>query len=160
MSYDHPPEHPGWQISRVGQGILIQDGNLLLAGNRWYTGKPLVWTLPGGRAEDGEGVAKALVREFQEETGLVVEPGALAYVAEARSSVRRQIFITCTFLVTQVSGHLTHDGDASVEELRFISVSELPIYLPSPSLGDPLRWYFQHTTAGARYWFFPEYATQ
>jgi ADP-ribose pyrophosphatase YjhB (NUDIX family) len=160
MSYDHSPEHFGWQISRVGQGILIRDGKVLLAGNRWYTGKPLVWTLPGGRAEDGEGVAEALVREFREETGLIVEPGALAYVAEARSSVRKQIFIACTFLVTHLSGDLTHEGDDSVEELRFIPASDLPIYLPSRSLGEPLRWYLQYPTATARYWFFPEYTAE
>ena len=84
MSYDNPLEQPGWAIYKVGQGILIEDGRVLLGGNRWYSNKPLVWTLPGGRAEEGEGVAEAAVREFWEETGLRVEVVDLAFVAEAR----------------------------------------------------------------------------
>ena len=46
-------------------------------------------------AEDGEGTAVALVREFKEETGLDVEVLDLAYVAESRSVVRRQLFMVC-----------------------------------------------------------------
>ncbi|HKP53814.1 MAG TPA: NUDIX hydrolase [Chloroflexia bacterium] len=160
MAYDNLPQHADWKINRVGQGILVDGDRVLLSGNRWFAGKPLVWTLPGGRAEEDEGVAEALVREFREETGLVVQVGALAYVAEARSTVRKQIFLTCAFLVTLLSGNLTCEGDESVEELRFVPLSDLPIYLPSPSLGDPLRWYFQHQAEQARYWFFPEYTAE
>src|SRR5690349_6766308 len=85
MTYDSQPQSPGWSVNRVGQGILVEEGRVLLSGNRWYSGKPLVWTLPGGRAEEGEGISEALVREFHEETGLQVEVGDLAYVAESRS---------------------------------------------------------------------------
>lgn len=157
MSHDSLPEHPGWQIIRVGHGILVEEGGVLLCGNRWYSEKPLVWTLPGGRAEYGEGIEEALVREFREETGLDVQVGALAYVAEARSVARKQIFLTCAFAVKRLSGDLSHAGDASVEDLCFVPLADLPHYLPSPSLGDPLHWHFAHAGEGARYWFFPEY---
>jgi ADP-ribose pyrophosphatase YjhB (NUDIX family) len=160
MSYDNPPEHIGWQLTRVGQGILVDGDSVLLSGNRWFSGKPLVWTLPGGRAEEGEGIEQALVREFKEETGLDVQPSPLAYVVEARSTVRKQIFLTCAFLVTSLSGELSHEGDDTVEELRFVHLSDLPLYLPSPSIGDPLRWYFSHPSDAARYWFFPEYTAE
>lgn len=160
MSYDNPPEHPGWQLSRVGQGILLDGERVLLSGNRWFTGKPLVWTLPGGRAEEGEGIEQALVREFKEETGLDVQPGPLAYVAEARSVVRKQIFLTCAFVVTRLSGDLSYEGDDAVEELRYVPLADLSVYLPSPSLGEPLRWYLSHPTEPARYWFFPEYTAE
>jgi 8-oxo-dGTP pyrophosphatase MutT (NUDIX family) len=37
---------------------------------------------PGGKLEDGETLAEALVREMKEETGLDVEPGRLLYVCD------------------------------------------------------------------------------
>jgi ADP-ribose pyrophosphatase YjhB (NUDIX family) len=40
------------------------------------------WSLPGGKLEDGETLAEALVREMKEETGLDVEPGRLLYVCD------------------------------------------------------------------------------
>ena len=157
MTYDHTTEQEGWAIFRVGQGVLIEDGKVLLSGNRWYTGKPLMWTLPGGRTDEGEGVAEAAVREFREETGLDVEVLDLAFVAEARSTARKRLFLTCAFTVRWISGQLTCEGDEAVEEVGFVPFAELDAYLPNPSIGDPLRWYLAHRGESARYWFFPEY---
>lgn len=161
MTYDNVFPQESWSHFRVGQGILVdEDGRVLLSGNRWYSGKPLVWTLPGGRAEDGEGVGEATVREFLEETGLRVEVGDLAFVVEARSGVSRRLFLTCAFRVRLLSGTLTTGVDTAVEELRFVPIEELPLYLPSPSIGQPLRHYFDHPGEPARYWFFPEYSAE
>lgn len=157
MTYDNVSPQPGWVQYRVGQGILIEDGRVLLSGNRWYSDKPLVWTLPGGRAEEGEGVGETTVREFLEETGLQVEISALAYVAEARSTTTRRLFLTCAFTVARVSGVPTAGSDPAVEELRFVACDELPLYMPVPSIGDPLRRHLQHPHEPPRYWFFPQY---
>jgi len=165
MSYDNPPEQPGWAVFRVGQGILIEDGTVLLAGNRWYSDKPLVWTLPGGRAEDGEGVAEATVRELKEETGLDVEVLDLAFVAEARSIERRRLFLTCAFVVglrpgvggreyERQRGAVGPAVGEAVEDLRFVPFGELGAYLSGPSLSEPLRWYIEHPGEGVRYWLF------
>jgi ADP-ribose pyrophosphatase YjhB (NUDIX family) len=61
-------------------GIVIEDGRLLLLNQDTDTGRS--WSLPGGKLEDSETLAEALVREMKEETGLDVEPGRLLYVCD------------------------------------------------------------------------------
>jgi ADP-ribose pyrophosphatase YjhB (NUDIX family) len=59
-------------------GAIITDGagRLLLIKRGHDPGKGL-WSIPGGRIEDGESDADALVREVREETGLIVTAGPL-----------------------------------------------------------------------------------
>ncbi len=57
--------------------VCVHDGRLLLAQLSHRTGSPGAWTLPGGGIDHGEEPRAAVVREVQEETGLVVELGAL-----------------------------------------------------------------------------------
>jgi ADP-ribose pyrophosphatase YjhB (NUDIX family) len=157
MTYDSSSTQAEWTVYRVGQGILLDGDSVLLSGNRWFSDKPLVWTLPGGRADEGEGTSEALVREFKEETGLDIEIGRLAYVAESRSVVQRRIFLVCAFVVHRLAGTLQCTDDPGVEELRWVPFRELEGYLPSPSLGEPLRTFLASPQAETRYWFFPEY---
>ena len=63
-------------IGCVGAVIKDADGRLLLIRRGHEPGKGL-WSLPGGRIEDGETDEQALVREIAEETGLAVTPGRL-----------------------------------------------------------------------------------
>ena len=66
----------GSVIPCVGAVIKDARGRLLLIKRGHAPGAGL-WSLPGGRIEPGETDAQALVREMREETGLLVEPGAL-----------------------------------------------------------------------------------
>lgn len=61
----------------VGGLAYDNQGRLLLVRRRNEPGRGL-WSIPGGRVEEGESDAEALVREMQEETGLTVRPGDLA----------------------------------------------------------------------------------
>ena len=157
MTHDVQPDAgQEWREHRVGHGILTRDDTVLLCANRWYSNRPPVWTLPGGRAEPGEGVIEALVREFGEETGLQVEVGPLAYVVEARSDTTRRLFLTCAFVVNSVDGDLLSQ-DPSIVDLRFVPIADLRAYLPAASLGEPLIHYLSNPVAPVRYWFYPEY---
>ena len=68
------PEHPGaWPDRPSVFGLALRRGRLALV----EIGDPAsrVWlALPGGGVEAGESPEAALVREFAEETGLVVQP--------------------------------------------------------------------------------------
>ena len=157
MAYDSIPQDGIWREYRVAQGILVEEGKVLLSANRWFSDRPPVWTLPGGRAEKGEGIEEALIREFREETGLSIQVDTLAFVAEARSTRNHRLFHTCAFTVRRIAGELNCEGDPTVEELRYVSIGDLQLYITAPSLYDALHWHLNNIEASARYWLFPEY---
>lgn len=53
-----------------------EDGHILLLDQDADTGRS--WSLPGGKAEEGEALGDALVREMREEAGLEVQVGRSA----------------------------------------------------------------------------------
>jgi 8-oxo-dGTP diphosphatase len=89
------------------------------------------WSLPGGRVEPGEDDAAALVREMAEETGLVVEPGALV------GRVRRGGYDIADYRCRVVGGTLLA-GDDALDALwcDAATLRRLPLV---PELLDTLR---------------------
>jgi 8-oxo-dGTP diphosphatase len=63
-------------IPCVGAVIKDRTGRLLLI-KRGHDPDKGLWSIPGGRIEDGETDKEALVREVREETGLIVTAGPL-----------------------------------------------------------------------------------
>lgn len=69
--------------------VVIQDGlgRVLLGrrdGSAYGHG---LWGLPGGQVEPGEGLPEAAAREVSEETGLTLDPAALAVLGVRRYEV-------------------------------------------------------------------------
>lgn len=73
-----PPKNP-----RIGvAGILQRPDRRLLLGQRNSEPSRGLWAFPGGSLKWGERLGDAVIREFYEETGLMVQPVAVAYIAE------------------------------------------------------------------------------
>lgn len=123
-------EHVGTRqllIPSVSALVFDEDQRVLLCRK---VGSQL-WGLVGGAVEPGETPAEAVVREAQEETGLVVRPirvlgvygGPDFFVNYPNGD--EVAYISTTFLCEPIGGRLEADGDEIVE-LRFISEQDLP----------------------------------
>lgn len=110
-----------------------------------------IWMVPGGGIEAGETSREAAVREVEEETGLVIEVGALLWHVEDVSEERGQRFVNF-FLGKIVGGQLAmgsdpeFDGENQVlREVGFFSLEEIsqmetvyPTYLKT-ELGKAIK---------------------
>jgi 8-oxo-dGTP diphosphatase len=130
---------PGWRrlrplvghdpliVPAAGALILDGDGRVLIV-RRCDNGE---WSLPGGAMELGERVDTALVREVEEEVGVVVEPVALAGVRSGPELLvtfpngDRIQAVSAFFTCRVLSGELRPDG-VEVCGIRHSEANELP----------------------------------
>lgn len=63
-------------------GICMHEGRILLVNHAMYGPNGIFWSPPGGGVRFGETAEEALVREFREETGLIVTVGRMLFVHE------------------------------------------------------------------------------
>ena len=78
------------------RGIIIRDGRIAMMHSRRYD----YYKLPGGGIEPGESLEETLVREVQEESGLVVKKDTIrefGYVKRIEKGKRDDIFIQENF---------------------------------------------------------------
>jgi ADP-ribose pyrophosphatase YjhB (NUDIX family) len=109
-------------------GVLIQENKLLLV--KQQVNERRNWSLPGGRAETGETLEEAMVRELYEETGLKVKVNRLLYVCDKPDA--HPPILHMTFLLDYVAGDIclpTNEFDANpIADVQFVDVSDLPAY--------------------------------
>jgi len=97
------PERPFLAVSAA----IVRDGKVLVV-RRARRPALAVYTVPGGVVETGETLADAVMREVREETGLAIEPVALAghrevIMRDAQGAVERHFVILC-FAARWLSG--------------------------------------------------------
>jgi 8-oxo-dGTP diphosphatase len=126
-------------------GILCDRQGRVLLGRRGKDPGRGLWAFPGGAVEHGESLRQALIREFAEETGLLVHPGMLAHVAEVMAEEAHYVILD--FLVTEPIGLAQAGSD--VEALLWTGPDEwadLPLAdgmracLSDPALAASLGW--------------------
>ena len=108
---------------KVGVGVVVRDehGRLLLVRRAVAPGKGL-WALPAGFVDADEDPRAAAAREAQEETGLVVDVGAVVDVYPVPGRGGASFFLA--FEAEVVGGTLQAADDAL--EARFFALDQLP----------------------------------
>ena len=119
--------------------LILQDGQVLLVGNRSTKTGKVWWMAPGGLVHAGEPALDAAVREVREETGLDVEIGRLIYWLEW---IWERSHCVELYFVGRVSGgQLAIGNDPELAEdrqiifdARFVDVGELGNYPVYPKI--------------------------
>lgn len=126
----------------MASAIVLDGDRILLVQNRWPVG--VFWSLPGGRIEPGEAAVDAVVREVREETGLVVEPGDLAYVLDAFNREMGYQFLYLVFPARVAGGTLrVPEADGVAVDARWVPTREIPQYMTWPVYRDTLLDYLE-----------------
>ena len=76
LQFGTPEDDVSYRDRPASFGVAVRDGRLALV-EVSKPGQPPWHDLPGGALDPGEEDAAAVVREFGEETGLVIQPGPL-----------------------------------------------------------------------------------
>jgi len=127
------PERPFLAVSaaivRNGKVLVVRRARLPASG---------VFSLPGGVVEAGETLTEAVVREVREETGLEIEPVALAGYREAITRdaggrVERH-FVILPFAARWIAGEPTLNEELS--EARWVDPAEVATLPTTPGLAE------------------------
>ena len=126
-----PDNAQGKPTPIVCAGAVVRDpaGRLLLV-RRGHEPSAGLWSVPGGRVEDGETPSEAAAREVLEETGLLVAVGRLL------ASVHVGDYLVHDFAAEVVGGTLAAGDDAS--DARWCSLDEVALLPLTPGLLDEL----------------------
>lgn len=109
-------------------GILVEDGQILLVKQKVTSER--AWSLPGGRVEQGETLEEAMVREIEEETGLVTRVSNLLYLCDKPDAEPSLLHIT--FLVRRIGGELrlpSNEFDLNpIRDVAMVPIHDLVAY--------------------------------
>jgi 8-oxo-dGTP diphosphatase len=120
----------------VAVGAFVRDdaGRVLVVRRATPPGAGL-WSVPGGKQEPGETLAQAVAREVREETGLVVEVGALACVVERIGDEFHYVILD--YRARVIGGELRASTDAAAA--TFVTLEELATMPHTDGLLEALR---------------------
>ena len=118
-------------------GVVIEEDRILLLNQDTDTGRS--WSLPGGKVEEGEPLATALVREMREETGLDVEPGRLLYVCDHLPGNGTHV-VHLTFEARRTGGTVGAVPEGAdtrpIRGVEFVKLADLPALGFSERFGE------------------------
>ncbi|MGZ3304775.1 MAG: 8-oxo-dGTP diphosphatase MutT [Asticcacaulis sp.] len=118
----------------VAAALIDGEGRVLIA--QRPQGKQLAgqWEFPGGKVEDGETPEAALIRELEEELGIVVKQACLAPFVFASHTYERFHLLMPLYLIRRWEG----EPEAREHEaLKWVRPNALRDY-PMPPADEPL----------------------
>ena len=128
MRPDRPYVGVGGVVLVEGRVVLIRRGKEPLRGR---------WVIPGGTVELGETLQQAVVREVEEETGLVVRPREVVLVfdrIQRDGSAVDYHYVIIDYLCDYVSGEPRAGSDA--DEVALVARDEIGAYDLPPQARD------------------------
>jgi 8-oxo-dGTP diphosphatase len=127
------PDRPFLAVSAA----IVRDGHVLVV-RRARAPAAGLFTLPGGVVECGETLVEAVIREAREETGIAIEPVALAghrevVVRAADGRVERH-FVILAFAARWAAGEPSPNSE--IAEARWVRPAELKSLPTTEGLAD------------------------
>jgi ADP-ribose pyrophosphatase YjhB (NUDIX family) len=110
-------------------GVLVHEDQVALVRSSNPRHDPPLWWLPGGGIDFGEAPEDTLVREFFEETGLVVRgPQLLGVTSDVRhrDNGDRIHTVRILFTVELAGGELSHEVHGTTDHAAWFALSALP----------------------------------
>jgi 8-oxo-dGTP pyrophosphatase MutT (NUDIX family) len=101
---------------RAAGGVLVEEGRVLLVHRSRYDD----WSLPKGKAKDGESYLACALREVEEETGFRCEP--LRELGETHYEVPEGPKTVRYWLMRRFEGEFEPNGE--VDEIRWLEPAE------------------------------------
>jgi ADP-ribose pyrophosphatase YjhB (NUDIX family) len=143
--FNDPNAPPANTLIPAASAIITNDRGQILLHRRTDNN---LWALPGGTMEIGESIGQTVVREVQEETGLLVEPENIVgiysnpkHVVEYADGEVRQEFSVC-FACCIVGGELRTSEESS--ELAFFTPQEIEQLGMHESIRLRITHYLEH----------------
>jgi 8-oxo-dGTP diphosphatase len=110
----------------------------LLVASQYPNRSAPLWHLPGGRPRPGELLRDALVREFAEETALVISVDRLLYVAESFDRKGGVHVLSTTFSVQASGTPQAPSSDAHVVDVAWVPRERVAERIDALVVREPL----------------------
>lgn len=123
------------------RGVVFKDNKLLMVQEKWDAR----WALPGGWADIGLSPSEVVVKEVQEEAGLIVKPGKLLAILDKKffSHPVSAYHIYKMFIRCEIIGGAPEKGLESLD-VKFFGLDELPELSQHRITQEQIELLFQH----------------
>lgn len=130
-----------WGDYSIGVGALvIKDDKILLVKRAHHPGKGY-WTNPGGYIEQLESIEETIIREVEEESGIVAQIKSIVAIRDLPRHVHN---LYVAFAMDYISGEPRPDGIES-DDAGFYSLKEIELM----NVADFTKWLIQVAYQGA-----------